>query len=324
MEPCDELFGQIVVPSIDIPGGTIDIEFLGKNNIYNDPGRLPQDPDALKKIYESIPYSASPHVVFFSDSNHGGEIVRVDDSNDPRKSLLGGYCLGNIYHFPGDGVIARIKRQKPIKTSVFIRVRDCFGCVGVWYNDTDIFIFGIHISAGNEFGYGQNLPNGFRPIMRQLLSLIPRKKILTLKPGPSIAGLRREVIDDKPVILEGCKCYDYTQTKNRPDGTKLINSIIATHPGIENLWGDYYDQIFQEKNEKLIIYWGLLFWLVLTRHYKIPEDRVNFDHNEICTLCNEKYWYSARGRNKNPETANTPDLALGNLACITFSPTLAS
>lgn len=223
-------------------------------------GRPPYDSEIITTLGR---LAKSKHFVY-PHSDHSGEVIEVGANGS-------GAIIG-----PGDAFI--IRPGSPIKTG-FIRTRDCVPTLGFIGGHS----FGIHSSNITEFGW--NLPNnnGFVPISRKVLTRVAKlagenMDKCQLYLGPCIAGTQNN----------GCACYGYTETKDSPDGTKLIQLIQNCYPEVD-LEGLFFRD---DRHDKIFFNWGALFAEIF-KTLGIPENNIHTGFN-YCTLCNHHEWWSTR------------------------------
>jgi len=221
--------------------------------------------------------------------------------------------LDELFNDSGDAFIIILPADYSGKIHGVIRTRDCGNNVGFVSNKDYQAIFGFHSSSHTEFGcnaFGQDgRPTGKAsfdgPITQRVLGLLKHFMGFNLGQchiflGPSLGGYVSE-----------CRCYEYTELPNQPDGTKLIHDILRAYPNMEpNL-----DGLIGRRSDadKLFFDMGQFIPLILEK-FGIPPDNIHRESN-FCTFCTPGYHSDRRSRHTTPDRNERPN----NLAIITIN-----
>ena len=226
----------------------------------------------------------SPGIIVHPTSDHSGYITVLSREKSIIETIQ-----------QGDAAI--VKTVKGTLTHVAIRTRDCGQILGF---SKQGWIFGIHSSNQTEFGF-QSDSLFMGPITKRTFDYL---RGLEVQPadcqiyiGPSLGGK----------ATDGCNCYEYTESPNQPDGTRLVQCIQKYYPNLD-LSGTLSRRV---NRDKLYFDWGEIMQRILLL-IGVPERNIHWESN-YCTRC-EPGWHSDR---RSRHEQSDPKLRPNNLGWVT-------
>lgn len=248
-------------------------------SILPNPGATDKDPVYAEKI-ASLAWTEGTNLTIHLTSDHSGAITLIDDLgnyfafNNGEKTELEKPDLPEavppVLTFPGDGVIC----SKALPSFISMAIRTC-DCPPIAFTSPNWF-GGVHLSVDNLFNFHRR-DNFSGSILKNLFQLISPEET-SIAVGPSVGG--------SPYPAKACWHYEYTETPDQRDGSRLIESILAEYP-------DFDLQLFVLKLDgKYAFQWGRLIQSLL-QHHGVQPDKIDSVTN-ICTMCNTSELYSNR------------------------------